>query len=75
MEKQEVIDLMKSSKDKNEWNQNCNTVKNAHNNDYPSWWYSEIILSGLCDKTLGKGSSELKIITGDEVLNFLKNNY
>lgn len=72
MEKQQVIELMSSSKNMSEWNKNCNTVKEAHNNSYPSWWYSEIILSGLCDRTLGAGSSEIKIVSGEEALNFFK---
>nr|QBM02727.1 hypothetical protein [uncultured archaeon] len=61
MEKQEVIELMKSSKNSKEWNENCDKVKKDNNNDYPSWWYFEIILSGLCDNTLGSGSSKMKI--------------
>lgn len=72
MEKQEVLDLMRSSSNNQEWNKNCDTVKEAHNNSYPSYWYVEVILSGLCDEVLGAGSSELKIVSGDEALNFLK---
>lgn len=64
MEKQEVIDLMKSSKNSQEWNANCNAVKKVHNGDYPDYWYQEIILSGLCDKAIGEGSSEIKFIVG-----------
>ncbi len=47
MEKQDVIDLMTSSKSKEEWNENCDKVKAAHNGGYPEWWYFEIIESGL----------------------------
>lgn len=65
MEKQEVLDLMSSSKNQQDWNQNCDRVKKAHNNSYPSWWYQEVILSGLCDETLGQGASEIKISTID----------
>lgn len=64
MEKQEVIDLMKTSKNDKEWNANCATVKNAHGNSYPDFWYAEIISSGLCDEVLGAGSSEIKITAG-----------
>ena len=35
MEKQEVIELMKSSKNSKEWNENCDKVKKDNNNDYP----------------------------------------
>lgn len=61
MEKQEVLDLMRSSRSPDEWNENCEKVKKAHNNGYPDWWFGEIVLSGLCDKTLGAGSSQIKI--------------
>ena len=64
MEKNEVIELMSSSKNHADWNKNCDTVKKAHDGNYPSWWFSEIILSGLCDRTLGEGSSKIKITTG-----------
>ncbi len=74
MEKQEIIDLMSSSKNSKEWNENCDKVKRDNKGDYPSWWYSEIVLSGLCDKTLGDGASNLKVITGDDALKFFENN-
>lgn len=53
MTKQEVIDLMKSSKSKQEWNDNCDKVKKACNG-YPDFWFVEIVMSGLADKTLGQ---------------------
>ncbi len=62
MDKEEVIDLLRSSKNSQEWNDNCDLVKKAFNG-YPSWWYQEIILSGLCDEILGPGSSTIKITT------------
>lgn len=49
MEKQEAIDLMKSSKSEDEWNTNCDTIKIVFNG-YPDWWYMEIINSGLLAK-------------------------
>lgn len=52
MEKKDVLNLMKSSKDGNEWDTNCDKVKAAHNNGYPDYWYAEVILSGLINKTL-----------------------
>jgi hypothetical protein len=61
MEKHEVLDLMRSSKNSKEWNVNCDTIKKAHNNNYPDWWYQEVILSGLCDEVMGAGSSTIKI--------------
>ncbi len=61
MKKEEVISLMKSSKDSLEWGRNCDVVKSKHNNDYPDYWYQEIILSGLMDEVLGDGASTMKI--------------
>lgn len=46
MTKEEVITLMKSSKNENEWDQNCDKVKAAFDS-YPEWWYAEIVLSGI----------------------------
>lgn len=56
----EVKRLMRSSRNKQEWNDNCNTVK-AKCNGYPSFWFSEIIVSGLLNETLGSGSDEITI--------------
>jgi len=63
MEKQEVMDLLKSSKNSSEWNANCDTIKKAFNGGYPAWWYQEVVLSGFMDDTLGPGSSTIKIST------------
>ena len=67
MTKKEVLSLMGSSKTESEWNLNCDKVKEAFGG-YPSFWYSEVILSGLCDKTLGENSSDIKIKSGDKDL-------
>jgi len=47
MTKEEVIDLMKTSKNSGEWNANCDIVKDAHNGGYPSYWTQTIVRSGL----------------------------
>ena len=49
-QKQNVVNLMKSSRSEPEWNNNCDAVK-AANNGYPSWWYAEIILSAVLQLT------------------------
>lgn len=54
-----VRDLMRSSKNEKEWNDNCDLVKKA-NNGYPSFWYAEIILSGLITEVL-KQHSQMRI--------------
>jgi len=63
MTKEEVINLMKSSKNSQEWNANCDIVKESNNKNYPNYWWAEIISSGLMDETLGEGSSKIKITT------------
>ena len=49
--KENVIELMSGSKSEREWNDNCDLVK-AANNGYPSFWYEEIVLSGLANKVM-----------------------
>ena len=68
MNQQEVIELMSSSKNSQEWNKNCDIVKSKCGGDYPLFWYKEIVMSGLMDKTLGQGSSQIRILTGDDAL-------
>jgi len=46
----EVIKLMESSQNAEEWNANCDKVKKA-NGGYPDFWYSSIVLSGVFDDT------------------------
>ena len=60
MTKQEVLDLMKTSKTIEDWNMNCDKVKEAYNR-YPDFWYNEVIRSGLMDQILGQGSSDITI--------------
>lgn len=49
---------MSESTSRDDWNRRCDEVK-AANGDYPSFWYSSIILSGLCDQVMGAGSSQI----------------
>lgn len=42
-----VVNLMRSSRSEEEWNRNCDAVKSANGNDYPAFWFSAIIMSGL----------------------------
>jgi len=63
MNEQEVVALMGSSKSAFERNSNADKVKAACNG-YPDFWFKAVIMSGLCDRTLGAGSSEIKITSG-----------
>jgi len=46
MEEKDVVELMKSSKTEQEWNDNCDRVKREFGG-YPDFWYSAIVLSGI----------------------------
>ena len=69
MTQNEVIDLMRSSKNEREWGINCDKVKAAFDGSYPPFWWESIIVSGLMDRTLGPGSSQIKIVPLDDFLN------
>ena len=60
MEKQEAIELLKSSKTKDQWNENTDKIKAAFGG-YPEWWYATVVTSGLMDSVLGEGASQIKI--------------
>jgi hypothetical protein len=65
MDKQEVIDLMRSSNTEQEWNANCSKIKKACGNAYPPFWFRTIILSGLGDEIAAKwgGDTQIRIET------------
>lgn len=46
MTEQQVLRLMRSSKDASEWRANCDHVKRECGG-YPDFWYGAIILSGI----------------------------
>jgi len=46
----DVVALMKSSCNEQEWNKNCDKVK-AANNGYPEFWFETIVLSGVLAET------------------------
>ena len=50
MSREEVIKLMESSTSSEDWNQNCDRVKEACGG-YPGFWYEAIILSGVIEKS------------------------
>ncbi len=50
MSQNEVIELMLSSNNEREWNQNCDKVKKACNG-YPDFWYRAIIMGGILSLT------------------------
>lgn len=48
--KETIIAGMANCKSEEEWNQNCDNVKKLKDGQYPDWWYTEIVLSGLAAK-------------------------
>lgn len=46
MTEAQVVALMQSSKNEDEWNANCDTVK-KHFGGYPKFWFPAIMMSGL----------------------------
>lgn len=64
MNEEQVVALMKGSKSEQEWNENCDRVKGAFGGNYPSFWFSAIVLSGVASQiaaTFG-GSADIKVI-------------
>lgn len=62
---------MQSSNTQDEWNQNLEKVKSAHNGELPEYWYREIVNSGLVDEIAKKWNglgSTIKIMTIEEYL-------
>lgn len=60
MTEEQVIELMKTSKSEDEWNDNCVIVKEKCNG-YPDFWYKSVIMSGIADEVLGKFGSSTEI--------------
>lgn len=72
MTKEECIALMKSSRDDNEWNHNCDKVKKAHGGGYPDYWYSTFIASGMINEILSDPTAnQFKISTGNAAIDSL----
>ena len=56
----EVVDLMESSKSGEEWGANCYKIKAACGG-YPSYWYKEILLSGLATRVTARFGDDADI--------------
>jgi hypothetical protein len=57
---EKLASFMSEATNESDWNNRCDLVKKVCNG-YPDYWYSTCIASGLLDKTLGKGSSDIGI--------------
>jgi hypothetical protein len=60
-----VVQHMSESTSVDDWNRRVNDVKRANGNNYPAFWISAVILSGLAEKTAKKwnGSGKITIET------------
>jgi len=63
MTEEEVVQLMESSQSHDEWNENADKVKAAHDGGYPSFWFKAIVMSGLAQKVAPRwgGSGKIEI--------------
>lgn len=60
-----VVKYMAESTSEAEWGSRCDEVKAANGGDYPSWWFSAIVMSNLAEKTANKwgGSAQIRVTT------------
>lgn len=68
MDREQVIQLMRSSRTEKEWNDNCKKVKAACNG-YPHFWFEAIVSSGLAGQVTARFGKDDEIHI--EVLNKL----
>lgn len=50
MSREDILNRLAATKTEAEWNDICDDVKRANAGDYPNWWFSEVILSGLASR-------------------------
>jgi len=60
MTEQEVVELMRGSKTRAEWDSNCDKVKAACDG-YPEFWYQAILASGLAATVSASFGSDAEI--------------
>lgn len=70
-----VLAYMKQATSEADWNNRCDTIKKANDNDYPSFWFETMILSGEARKILGSfgSSADLRISSFEEVFDVSSN--
>lgn len=57
----DVIALMESSSSDQEWDDNCDRVKEANHGNYPGFWFRAIVLSGLAKRVTAKWGGDAEI--------------
>ena len=60
----EELKALEESSTENEWNTNCDSIKDAHGG-FPVDWFPRVVLSGLLERTAAKwgGDGRIKIAT------------
>jgi hypothetical protein len=57
---EKLASFMSEARSKEDWNKRCDLVKKVCNG-YPDYWYETCIASGLINRTLGAGSSDINV--------------
>jgi len=60
MDRDEVVELMESSRTPEEWNANCDKVKRACDG-YPDFWFAAVVSSGLAGRVMAAFGRDDKI--------------
>ena len=47
----DVVRFMKQANSESDWNARCDDVKKANDGEYPAFWFSAIVLSGVARDT------------------------
>lgn len=58
-----LVPFLSEATDTDDWERRSDAVKRFHDGQYPENWYTDVITSGLMDKVMGAGSSEIKFST------------
>ncbi len=61
MNREEVLNLMRTSKTSEIWAENCAKIKKSHGGSYPEYWYAEVIASGLINEALNSKANRISI--------------
>jgi hypothetical protein len=60
----QVAAVMETSRNEEEWDRNCDLVKEAFGGIYPSFWWEAVILSGVARRTMANFGASPDITIG-----------
>lgn len=55
-----ALALLRSSKSRQEWDENCDKILRANGGVYPPYWYTDVVLPNLVDLTLNISTPKSK---------------